>query len=245
VACQVVHTKCITIGTSQIAQFHCAPCNPLTEALSSGSDNDMKAYKFRSVENLHFIIDIIFNKRLYCCPSQQLNDIRETDVRVGTDHSREIEIIDFGNIVTQQIRELRVCSLSKSFNNHLLWTHYSGGYTGVVIEVDLPDEDTVDVIYDNNFIFLSNFIDKASPEDTARNVLSIKYKDWIYEEEVRVITKSEFYELTRPISRIIVGSRMSSTLIHALQLVCNHFDVKLDRIVIADWGIYTVAQQQL
>jgi len=205
----------------------------------------MKAYKFRTVENLHFIIDIIFNKRLYCCPSQQLNDIREADVRVGNDQGREIEIIEFGNDVSEQIRELRICSLSKSFNNHLLWAHYSGGYTGVAIEVDLPDDEIVDVIYDDGFIFLSNFIDKDIPEDTARHVLAKKYKDWSYEEEARVITKTEFYELTRPISRIIVGSRVSPTLIHALQLICDNFGITLDRMVIADWGIYTVAQQPL
>ena len=205
----------------------------------------MKVYKFRTIENLHFIIDIIFNKRLYCCPSKQLNDIREADVRVGNDQGREAEIIDFGNEVSKQIRELRVCSLSKSFNNHLLWAHYSGGYTGIAVEVDLPDDDIVDITYDNDFIFLSNFIDEKTPEDVARHVLAKKYKDWSYEEEVRVITKTDFYELSRPISRIIVGSRVSSTLIRALQLICDHFSIELDRMVIADWGIYTVAQQKL
>jgi hypothetical protein len=107
----------------------------------------------------------------------------------------------------------------------------------------LPDDEITDVIYDDNFIFLSEFIDEASPEDTARHVLAKKYKDWSYEEEARVITKTEFYELTRPILRIIVGSRTNPTLIRALQLICSHFDIKLDRMVIADRGIYTVVQQ--
>ncbi|HUU41144.1 MAG TPA: DUF2971 domain-containing protein, partial [Desulfatiglandales bacterium] len=191
------------------------------------------------------VIDIIFNKRLYCCPSNQLNDIREADVRVGNDQGREVEIIEFGDEVSKQIRELRICSLSKSFNKHLLWAHYSGGYTGVAIEVDLPDDEIIDVIYDDDFIFLSDFIGKDTPEGTARHILTKKYKDWSYEEEARVITKTEFYELTRPISRIIVGSRVSTTLIRALQLICDHFGIKLDRMVIADWGLYTVAQQQL
>ncbi|NUO79793.1 DUF2971 domain-containing protein [candidate division KSB1 bacterium] len=197
------------------------------------------------MENLHFVIDIIFNKRLFCCYSNQLNDIREADVRVGKDQGREVEIFEFGNEVTKRLRELRVCSLSKSFNNHLLWAHYAGGYTGVAIEVELEDRDVTDVSYDDNFIFLSDFIAKGSAEDAARQVLTKKYKAWSYEEEVRLITKTEFYPLAYPISRVIVGSRTNPALVSALHLMCSHFGITLDRMVIADWGIYTVGAQPL
>ena len=97
----------------------------------------MKAYKFRAVENLHFVIDILFNKRLYCCLAEVLNDIREADVRIGNDKGREIEIIKYGEEVGNQLKDIRVCALTKSFNSHLLWAHYAGGYTGVAIEVEL------------------------------------------------------------------------------------------------------------
>jgi len=203
----------------------------------------MKVYKFRTVENLHFIIDIVFNRRLYCCQSDQLNDIREADIRVGNDEGRVHEIIEFGDQVTKRLRELRVCSFSKSFDNHLLWAHYGGGYTGIAIEVDLEDGDVTEVLYDDNFIFLSELIEKGSPENTARQVLARKYKAWSYEEEVRLITKTEYYPLTRPISRIIVGSRTDPALVSALYLICSHFGITLDRMVVADWGIYTVGAQ--
>jgi hypothetical protein len=68
----------------------------------------MKAYKFRSAENLHFVIDILFNQRLFCCPSEALNDIREGDVRVGKDEGRETEIIEYGLEVDKQVKALRV-----------------------------------------------------------------------------------------------------------------------------------------
>ena len=205
----------------------------------------MRAYKFRTVENLHFVIDIVFNKRLYCCRSEQLNDIREADVRVGNDQGRVHEIIEFGDEVTKRLRELRVCALSKSFNNHLLWAHYAGGYTGIAIEVDLEDRDITEVNYDDNFIFLSELIDKGSPEDAARQVLAKKYKAWSHEEEVRLITRTEFYPLARPICRILVGSRTNPALVSALHLMCNHFGITLDWMVVADWGIYTVGAQPM
>lgn len=203
----------------------------------------MKAYKFRAVENLHFVVDILFNKRLYCCRAEQLNDIREADLRVGNDRGREIEIIEYGKAVNNQLKELRVCALTKSFNNHLLWAHYAGGYSGVAIEVELDDSDVTEVTYTDEFIFLSQLIDSSSPEAAARQALARKYKDWNYEGEVRLITKSEYYPLTRPISRVIVGSRTNPALVSALYLMCKHFEITLDRMVVADWGLYTVGAQ--
>ena len=131
----------------------------------------MKAFKYRTAENLHFVFDIIFNRRLYCCTTECLNDIREADVRVDNDRGRETEILEFGPAVTRQLRELRVCSLSKSFNNHLLWAHYAGGYTGMAMEVEPKDDAIVHVTYDDNFIFLSDLIEKDSVEEAAREVL--------------------------------------------------------------------------
>jgi hypothetical protein len=205
----------------------------------------MKAYKFRAVENLDFVIDILFNKRLYCCRAEVLNDIREADVRVGNDKGREIEIIKYGEEVGKQLKELRVFALTKSFNNHLLWAHYAGGYTGVVIEVELDDDDVTEVVYGDEFIFLSRLIGFYSPEAAARQVLARKYKDWSYEGEIRLITKSEFYPLTHPISCVFVGSRTNSALVSALHLMCVHFGIPLERIVVADWGMYTTGAQPM
>lgn len=47
----------------------------------------MRAFKFRAVENLHFVLDILIHERLYCAPMSVLNDIREGDLRMGQDHA--------------------------------------------------------------------------------------------------------------------------------------------------------------
>jgi hypothetical protein len=75
-------------------------------------------------------------------------------------------------------------------------------------------------------------------------VLLKKYKDWSYEQEVRLVTKEPFYGLTRPIKRIILGSRASSALTATLQILCRHYQIELERMVIADWGIYKVGSQE-
>jgi hypothetical protein len=33
----------------------------------------------------------------------------------------------------------RICSLSKTFDSHLLWAHYASGFSGLAVEVELPD----------------------------------------------------------------------------------------------------------
>ena len=99
----------------------------------------MKAYKFRSADNLNVVVDILFNRRLYCGRADQLNDIREGDLRVGNDRGREHQVIEYGDAVSTQLKELRVCALTRSFDNHLLWAHYADGWSGLAVEVEVDD----------------------------------------------------------------------------------------------------------
>ncbi|HKH43902.1 MAG TPA: DUF2971 domain-containing protein [Thermoanaerobaculia bacterium] len=204
----------------------------------------MKAYKFRTVENLEFVIDILINKRLFCCEARSLNDIREGDIRVGNDEGNALAVVEFGQAVTDALRSYRVCSLSKIFDNHLLWAYYAGGFTGLAIEVDLPPSEATEVRYDDEFLYLSDFIGPSDINATVRTVLSRKSTIWNHEQEVRVITTDTFYNLPEPISRIIVGARMSPAMITALDLICSQYGIKVDRTVIADWGIYTMGLQR-
>ena len=197
----------------------------------------MKAYKFRSAANLHFVVDILFNRRLYCCRADQLNDIREGDLRVGNDRGQELQVIEYGDAVATQLKELRVCALTRSFDNHLLWAHYADGWSGLAIEVELDDADAVAVTYADDLIYLAQLMESLSPEAAARQALARKYKEWSYEGEIRLITKSEYYTLNWPISRVIVGSRTSPALVSALHVMCKHFGITLDRVVVADWGL--------
>jgi hypothetical protein len=174
-----------------------------------------------------------------------LNDIREGDIRVGNDRERELQVIEYGDAVSKQLKALRVCALTKSFDKHLLWAHYANGYAGMAIEVEVENADVTAVTYADDFIYLAELMESLSPEAAARQALARKYKDWSYEGEVRLITTSEYYKLTRPISRVIVGSRTNPALVSALHLMCSHFGITLDRVVVADWGLYTVGAQPM
>ena len=203
----------------------------------------MKAYKFRTTQNFEFVADILVNRRFYCSDPRSFNDIREGDIRVGDDRGAEIEVIDFGNRVSDALGRCRVTSLCKTFDNHLLWAYYAGGFTGMAIEVELPSADIVEVTYDDYFIYLSDYCKRNDVEGATRAALCKKYTVWRHEQEVRIITPEPFYDLRQPISRVIVGPRVSQPMINVLHIICSHYGISLDRAVIADWGIYTVGAQ--
>ena len=52
--------------------------------------------------------------------------------------------------------------------------------------------------------------------------LSMKHKDWEYEEEVRIIQElGAYYILPSPVMRVIVGSRVDTTLLEKLREIQN------------------------
>jgi hypothetical protein len=102
---------------------------------------NMRAYKFRSSASFDFAMDIIFNRRLYCADWTSLNDPMEGafvyTYRSPDETDRKRLVAD----VIEHKRRLRVCSLSLSFESHLLWAHYANGFDGIAIEVELAKHD--------------------------------------------------------------------------------------------------------
>jgi len=203
----------------------------------------MNAYKFRTADSLDRVTDILMNRRLYCSEIRRLNDIREADIRVGNDRDREVEVFEFGLTVTRGISQHRVCSLCRIFDNPLLWAHYAGGSSGLAIEVVLPSDHATEVTYDDDFVFLSEYIDRGV-DAAVRAALARKTKLWQYEQEVRVVTRTEFYYLPTPIQRVIVGPRIDQSTLHSLTQVCSEQAIPLQRAIVADRGIYTVGLQE-
>jgi hypothetical protein len=56
-------------------------------------------------------------------------------------------------------------------------------------------------------------------DEAARRILFSKYQEWGYEEEVRVLSDQPYYELARPIQRVIVGPRCLVPAFDGLDLV--------------------------
>ncbi|MCK5707226.1 MAG: hypothetical protein KAI43_06185 [Candidatus Aureabacteria bacterium] len=198
----------------------------------------MKAYKFRPSSQLAFALDIIFNKRLHCADWQTLNDPMEGMFAYSysssseKDHSHQVEAI------IREKKQIKICSLSKTFDSHLLWSHYASGFDGLVVEVELPDRDerVKDVIYRGIFAQVS-MEEYQNASDTAETILSSKYNEWEYEKEIRVLNRSEWYSLRKSVTKIIIGHRMSPALVEALKIICDKKNICLTKSTITDDGI--------
>ena len=132
-------------------------------------------------------------------------------------------------------QRLLVCSLSRTFNRHLLWAYYASGFAGLAIEVELPENSPkVKVVKYRGVFGHVSFNQPVVPSQAAEQVLSSKYKEWEYEKEVRILQPKQFYELPSPVNRIIVGHRMNPAVFEAVRIVCEDRGIVLCRTGIGD-----------
>ena len=197
----------------------------------------MLAYKFRSSTQIPFALDIILKRRLYCADWQSLNDIVEGTIVMSSWPERAKEFQAHGKAVQKFMQRLRVCSLSLTFDSHLLWAHYASAWDGLALEIEIPDSSPeLHKVEYGGFMCVVDPDSHTVAEDAIR-VLSNKHLEWAYEREVRIITSSEWFNLSSPVRRIIVGSRMNPAMLEALQIICETKNITLARTGIGDEGI--------
>ena len=162
-------------------------------------------FKYRSIENYKFVVDIIVNSRLYAAKFSDLNDPMEGYYRYrdGGIPKDLLEKIDGAR------SRLRLCSLSRNPDNALMWAHYANGHRGFVVGVDI-DVKTYKLRrlrYDGPSYV--RHAAKHGDEETAVNVLCHKHEVWAYEDEERVFVSGANY-VNITLREFILGSRMST-----------------------------------
>lgn len=174
----------------------------------------MKVYKYRNAgTDLERDLNSIFENYFYAPNAEKLNDPCETLVlsdRVKTQTKLFGKIFGektkdslvslhsaLDNFVTTK-KDVGIYSLSKSYNDELLWAHYANNHQGFCIEYDY------DTLMDKNsfYNFYSFDVEYSSqpPQIDIRDVSSgdnkvllkkiagTKSKKWLYEKEIRIIT---------------------------------------------------------
>jgi|SRR6185312_15311072 len=82
-----------------------------------------------------------------------------------------------------------VLCFSRSWSNPVLWSHYADKHRGMCLGFDVDDRCVMPVSYETD---LTKFAPNASASETIltrkymKKLLSTKFKDWAYEDEVRV-----------------------------------------------------------
>lgn len=159
-------------------------------------------YKYRSLENFEFFIDILLNEHLYATSYEMMNDAME-----GIYYHYGLRPNVLKDIKSSK-EKFKICSLSKKRNEPLLWAHYANGSRGVNIGLEITGHnlDIREISYDG----APKITKCINANSTAKEILTHKHESWIYEEEVRVFTNFENPYVKVHIKEIILGEKISS-----------------------------------
>jgi hypothetical protein len=157
-------------------------------------DNEV-LFKYRSIQNWKFLLDIFLNKRLYAATYKELNDPMEGRYYYHGDAvSRE-----FKRALRDKRREWKICSLSRNHRNTLMWSYYAEGHRGIAIGITVKNKRrspyTVrEVVYDSE-VHIGPGQFSGNAEQIALHILSQKQMAWQHEDEVRVFTRDQFVDV--------------------------------------------------
>jgi len=175
----------------------------------------MKLYKYKSLENLWYVLDMVVNQRLYCAHWKELNDPLEGRYELSLGSKSQKTEVTMASRIENARDAYRIASLTADPTNFLMWSHYANGHKGIVIEVDVDErEELYKVIYSP---FSSVFTDKLQTKEDMRHLFNGKSEEWKYEEEYRIITESKFFPLIRPVSKILLGPMVDENLSNILK----------------------------
>jgi len=138
-----------------------------------GQNPKNKLYKFRALNK--YTLDILEKNRLYVSDFEKLNDSMEG---LFFYCSKQEKLSDK---MREEKLEYKICSLSTTNKEPLLWAHYADNFKGICIKVQTNyNEENID--YVSKQTFLNN-------STSAKKLLTQKTFHWKYEKEKRVLIK--------------------------------------------------------
>jgi hypothetical protein len=150
-----------------------------------------KYYKYRSLENWQYLLDIFLNKRLYAAPFASLNDAMEGESYYVMGQARG----DVRSAIAARRQQWNICSLTPHVRNWLMWGYYANGGRGIAIGVELGRLKRGDirrsVDYDSQ-VYLMPDEAKRSLDEVATTILFRKQFEWQHEDEFRVLTRGQY-----------------------------------------------------
>jgi hypothetical protein len=153
-------------------------------------------YKYRSLDNWRFVLDIFLNKRLYAAPYASLNDPMEGQYYyVGNRIAGNVR-----SAVAAQTREWNICSLTRNPKQSLMWAYYAGGHKGIVLGVKVEPSgrhthEPRKVDYDSR-VYVRPDEAKRTLNEIALTILFRKQVLWGHEAEWRVVTRGQYVPIS-------------------------------------------------
>ncbi|KAB2310430.1 DUF2971 domain-containing protein [Betaproteobacteria bacterium SCN2] len=146
----------------------------------------MRAYHFLSAR---YALAAIEKQRLKVSRFDDLNDPFEL---YAAELKNPKHRIAFRKFKKEMAKRFGLLCFSKSWKSPLLWSHYGDRHKGVALEFDINEDIINEVSYKPDRLLL-NIGNKLSSGGLDENdmdcILKTKFKQWEYEEEVRVFIR--------------------------------------------------------
>ncbi|MCL1121723.1 DUF2971 domain-containing protein [Shewanella seohaensis] len=171
-------------------------------------------YKYKSLDNFEFLLDLILKERLYAALHHELNDPMEGVVKINGTIPKDKE-----QEWDELIKTFRLVCFSRDKDHPLMWSHYADGARGCVIEFQLMDDQQV-----HNVTYLKKpmLTERHMTRGKAEEILVYKEKHWKYESESRCLLGENNTFLPIYIKSVTFGSRAEKSkvdmLLHILSL---------------------------
>lgn len=164
-------------------------------------------YKYKSLSDFEFVLDILLRERLYASKYSELNDPMEGVIKVDGTIPDDLE-----EMWKNKLEDLRVCCFTRDDSSTLMWAHYADGGRGCAIEFELPESsEPVKVSYRNKPKVSKNQITKFK----AIEILKYKNSSWKYEKEFRCITSDTYVPIV--VKKLILGPKVQASTVTLLQ----------------------------
>ncbi len=189
-------------------------------------------YKYHSLDNFERFISIIIDKKLYGALYSEMNDPMEGYFTYSENGNFMRRLVEGKN-------GTYICSLSRSGNIGLMWTHYANENRGCCIEVEVTSETwkEVEVRY-------SREMPEVTINSSVRDILEVKSEIWNYEQETRFLSPETPEGTKRPrltvrISRVFIGFNVELSVASHLVTIIKALDPKIEVIKMRrDWLDY-------
>lgn len=184
-------------------------------------DNILYKYRYIDINSLKLLL----NGNLRLSDYNYFNDPADPPMKLN------MQAFDY---IKEYIKSIKICSLSKNKQSILMWSHYADEHRGICIAYDISSlrndnpklsylllkkvkyinkitfasNDSIISKYDNSVNFSNNnHIINISNKYISRfiDLFYLKYKDWKYEYEYRIIADTEEKYIYLPIKAIYFG----------------------------------------
>ena len=173
---------------------------------------------------------------IYFSDPKTFNDPFDPIFKIDKKHKK------FMNKIAPQIR---IACLSSIHDNILMWSHYADKHTGICIEYDFESFIKEKQDYQRNWTLRKvKYVDKLelstgvmiNTDEYFHGILdmfAIKHRDWLYEQEYRIIVPPTFYmdHVMIPVKGVYLGKDISKKHKKEILEYCDLYDINVYQMV--------------